>query len=73
MARVAGVQIEKDSKGRPAYARFNLKKHPEALYLLEKIGAIDKSKSDEEWEQGLTPEQFMNEVDILLKGKFNER
>lgn len=70
MARIPGVQIEKDSKGRPAYARFNLKKHPEALELLSKIGAIEE---DKDWNEGLTPDEFMGEVSGMLKKKFNGR
>ena len=62
MARIAGIQIEKDSKGRPAYARFNLKKHPEALELLNKIGAITEDEFEQEWKRGLTPEQFKEEM-----------
>ena len=72
MARIAGIQIQKDVKGRPAYARINLKKHPEALELLTNIGAIDKNKSDKEWDDALTLDEFMNEVSAMLKRKFNE-
>ena len=41
MARVAGIQIEKDTKGRVAYVRINVKKHPEFIPQLEKVGAIE--------------------------------
>lgn len=73
MARIAGIQLEKDSKGRLAYARINLKKHPEALKLLNQIGAIEKSKDDKDWDEALTPDEFMTEVDTILKNKFNVR
>lgn len=62
MARIAGVQIEKDSKGRPAFARFNLKKHPEAIELLAKIGALDEDDFEKEWGNGLTSEQFKEDM-----------
>jgi hypothetical protein len=62
MARIPGIQIEKDSKGRPAYARFNLKKHPEALELLSKIGALEDDEFEREWKRGLTPDQFKVEM-----------
>ncbi|NCO54734.1 MAG: hypothetical protein COS14_03035 [Bacteroidetes bacterium CG02_land_8_20_14_3_00_31_25] len=52
MTRIAGIQIEKDSKGRLAYARFNLKKHPEVIELLHKVGAIEESEFDKEFEEG---------------------
>jgi hypothetical protein len=61
MAHIAGIQIEKDSKGRPAYARFNLKKHPEALELLNKIGAID-DEFEQEWKRGITGNQLREEL-----------
>ncbi|MEI6122273.1 MAG: hypothetical protein WCQ95_01460 [Bacteroidota bacterium] len=41
MARIAGIQIEKDSKGRPVYAHINLKKYKEAIPFLAQIGAIE--------------------------------
>jgi hypothetical protein len=57
MTRIAGIQIEKDSKGRPAYARFNLKKHPEVLELLIKVDALD-DEFEEEWKRGITGDQL---------------
>lgn len=62
MARIAGIQIEKDSKGRPAYARINLKKHPEAVEFLNKVGAIADDDFEREWARGLTPEEFKAEM-----------
>ncbi len=77
MVRIAGIQIEKDSKGRPAYARFNLKKHPEALELLHKVGAIDEDDFNKEfeegWKNGYTPEEFRKKVHAVLKRKFDEK
>lgn len=72
MARIAGVQIEKDSKGRPTYARFNLKKHPEALALLNKIGAIEEDEFEREWKRSLTSEQFKEEMHLRID-KWQER
>lgn len=62
MARIPGIQIEKDSKGRPAYARFNLKKHPEALELLNKIGALEEDEFEREWGKGITGDQLRGEL-----------
>ena len=59
MARIAGIQIEKDVKGRPAYARINLKKHPEALEFLNNVGAVDE---DPEWKNRITGEEFKRRV-----------
>lgn len=57
MTRIAGIQIEKDSKGRPAYARVNLKKHPEVLELLNKADALN-DEFEKEWERGITGDQL---------------
>jgi hypothetical protein len=57
MTRIAGIQIEKDSKGRPAYARFNLKKHPEVIELLNKYEALG-DEFEKEWKQGITGDQL---------------
>jgi hypothetical protein len=62
MARIAGIQIEKDVKGRPAYARINLKKHPETLELLAKIGAIDGDDFDAEFAKGISGEELIKRV-----------
>jgi len=38
MARVAGITIERTPKGRPKYARIDLRKHAEFLPILEGKG-----------------------------------
>ena len=62
MARIPGVQIEKDSKGRPTYARFNLKKHPEALELLGKIGAIDNDEFERDFADAISGTELIKRV-----------
>ena len=57
MTRIAGIQIEKDSKGRPVYARFNLKKHPEVLELLNKVEPLN-DEFEKEWKRGITGDQL---------------
>ena len=53
MARIPGIQIEKDSKGRPTYARINLKKRKDALPYLKQVGAIDE-------EQVINPDEYIS-------------
>ena len=74
MARIPGIQIEKDSKGRPAYARINLKKHPEFMPQLTHVGAISDDDDDfeKEWERGLTPEEFKTEMRKHIAKLFNK-
>jgi len=61
MTRISGIQIEKDSKGRPAYARFNLKKHPEVIEFLNKFEALD-DEFEKEWKQGISGNQLRDEL-----------
>ncbi len=70
MPRIAGVQIERDSKGRPAYARFNLKKHPEALELLNKIGAIDDDQFEKDWKEGISGDELISRLKPRIKNLF---
>jgi hypothetical protein len=72
MARIAGIQIEKDSKGRLAYARFNLKKHPEALELLSKIGAIEEDQFDRDFKNGLTIDEAKAEMHKRIEKWFEK-
>ncbi|HEX3006885.1 MAG TPA: hypothetical protein VHO90_04655 [Bacteroidales bacterium] len=73
MARIPGVQIEKDSKGRPAYARFNLKKHPEALELLNKIGAIEEDEFEREWNRRVSGSKVRKELHEHIDNLFNDK
>jgi len=57
MARIAGIQIEKDSKGRPVYARINLKKHKDAITYLQEKGVIEN-------------EPEINEADYISSNDF---
>ena len=71
MARVPGIQIEKDSKGVPAYARIDLKKHGEALKpFLDEVGANEKDEFDIAFENGLSPEEFKSEMKIFIHEMF---
>lgn len=68
MARVAGIQIEKDKKGKPAFARINLKKHAEFIPQLAKAGALNNDNIPEGY---MTGEEFkkqcINEVKKLFE------
>jgi hypothetical protein len=72
MARIAGIQIEKDTKGRPAYARINLKKHPETIVYLNKVGAINQEKEDSDLEIGITGDELMSKLKPRIKKLFDK-
>ena len=71
MARIAGIQIEKDVKGRPAYARINLKKHPEALQLLANMGAIEEEEFEREWKRRVSGDEVRQELHNHIDNLFS--
>ncbi len=72
MARIAGIQIEKDSKGRPAYARINLKKHKEAIPFLKEIGAIEETSFDIKCKEAMTIDEFRESIMPKIKKIFEK-
>lgn len=65
MARIAGIATSKDAKGNLASITINVKKHPEALAVLQKIGLVEKSALRQEVETN--PEKFMS-IDECFDG-----
>ena len=57
MARIAGIKTKRDNKGRITEITINTKKHPQAIELLQQAGLVEKTKFQQELEQGLTVEQ----------------
>ena len=58
MALIPGIQIEKDSKGRPTYARINLKKRKDALPYLKQVGAIEE-------EPEINPDEYITSEELI--------
>lgn len=70
MARLAGIQVEKDTKGRPAYIRINLRKHGKEIEpFLQKIGVIEQ---DQDWEQGITGDELLARLRPRIKKLFDK-
>lgn len=66
-----GVTFEKDANGQTRYVRFDLQQYGEELQpLLQKLG-IEHTPDD--WENGLTSDEFLTATKKLLHKKFNER
>ena len=72
MPYISGIQIEKDRKGRLAYARFNLKKHPVALELLTKKGTIEEDKFEKEWKDGISGDELISRLKPRIKSLFEK-
>jgi hypothetical protein len=55
---IAGIQFEKDTIGRNAYVRIDMRKYGDKITpLLEELGAMD-SDFDRDWQRGLTADEF---------------
>jgi hypothetical protein len=63
MARIAGIQFEKDSKGKRRYVRIDLKKHGNDIApFLEKMGAIEEDEFERDWNSGLDINEAKTEM-----------
>jgi hypothetical protein len=51
MARIAGIQTKKNSKGEITHVTIDVRKHKEAVPYLTKIGAIENDKFEKEWNE----------------------
>ncbi|HNW90033.1 MAG TPA: hypothetical protein PKN48_10240 [Bacteroidales bacterium] len=67
MAKIAGIQIEKDGKGRPVYARINLKKHKDAIIYLQEKGVIETEPEINEADYISSEEFWKNVLDHVEK------
>lgn len=66
-----GITFEKDANGNHRYVRFDLLQYGEELKpLLEKLGIEHKL---DDWENGLTSEEFLTAAKKMLLKKFDER
>jgi len=59
MPRIAGVATQKNTKGEITHLTIDVKMHKDIVApLLEQLGAKPKSKFEEDWERGITLEEF---------------
>lgn len=66
-----GITFEKDANGNNRYVRFDLLQYGDELQpLLEKLGIMRKA---DDWEEGLTPDEFLAATKKALLNKFDER
>ena len=65
---VKGITFEKDANGHNRYLRIDMKRHAQLLNpLLQQLNA---SLYPDGWEDGLTSDEFLSEVKIMLRKKF---
>ena len=59
MPRIAGVATQKNTKGEITHLTIEVKKHKDLVApLLEQLGVKTTSKFEEDWERGITLEEF---------------
>jgi hypothetical protein len=72
MARIAGVKMQNDEKGRPASITINLKKHPQAVGPLQNLGLLEKSplqnEIDENPDNYGTVDEVFDRLEQTIKG-----
>jgi hypothetical protein len=72
MARISGIQIEKDHRGRPAYIRISIKKHGEKLRpFLEEIGVVEEDEFDRDWKDAISGEELVERLKPRIKKLFD--
>lgn len=65
-----GISFEKDGEGNNRYVRIEINRYAEELKpFFEKIGV---SKLND-WNEGLTSQEFLEEAKKILRKKFDER
>ncbi len=58
MARIAGVNTQKDTKGNITHVTINTKKHPEAAGKLKELGLMEKTQFEKDYEKAMPFDQF---------------
>ena len=63
MARITGIATKKDTDGNITHVTVDVRKHKEAAAALRDLGLMEKSKLQQEIEQGdfLTPDEFLED------------
>ena len=67
---IAGITFENDINGH-RFVRFDLERYAQQLQpLLQSLGISQKPN---DWDEGLTPTEFLAEAKKILRKKFDER
>lgn len=77
MARIAGINTEKDTKGNISKVIFDFKKHGAKLMpILLEMGAIEEDTFEKEWNQavktGYTVEGLRNHMDKFIDDQWKK-
>lgn len=69
MAKIAGVTQKKNAKGEVTAVLIDLKKHGPAL---KKIGLIEKTQFEKEFEAGVPISEVFDELRIMISEKWSK-
>ncbi len=73
MAKVTGIEFEKDNRGVKRYVRIDLKKHGKEIEpFLKKLAINNDFQFENEWSNSLTTEQFRKKMHSRIK-KWGEK
>jgi hypothetical protein len=67
MARIAGVTTQKDTKGNITHVTINVKKHQQAVPVLQEMGLMEKSQFDKDFERGISIEESRSRTHAYIK------
>ena len=72
MARIAGIQFEKDARGKRRYVRIDLKKHGSDIApFLEKMGAMEGDEFEREWKNSVSGDHVRKELNTHIDSLFS--
>jgi hypothetical protein len=73
MAHIEGIRFETDDQGIKRYIRIDLKKYGKEIEpFLKKLNIEPDEEFERDWEQGLTPDQFKNQMYSRIKKWFDK-
>ncbi len=67
MARIAGVKTQKDSRGNVTHVTINVKKHKEAVPVLQNLGLMEKTQFEKDCEGAITIEEARAHTHAFIK------
>ena len=68
MARIAGIKTIKDSRGAVTHITIDIRKHPQAINTLKRLGLIEKTQFEKNCENALPADEVFKKVHEFIDG-----
>ena len=68
MARIAGINTIKDSRGAVTHITIDIRKHPQAINTLKRLGLIEKTQFEKNCENALPADEVFKKVHEFING-----